>query len=144
MKILVSSSVGAAAFALVACPGAALPAVAADQLPVQTGPSAAPPPTPPFAKPPPSPLFKAPTGPTVAPAAADRPFVITEVRVTSHPPAGVRTTVARFQPGWRPRAAIAGAPRLDRQPRDNMDAAWVRRQFALNGLIGRQSSVDRV
>ncbi|HUG62239.1 MAG TPA: hypothetical protein VMP03_10360, partial [Methylomirabilota bacterium] len=96
----------------------------------RTGPQSTPPPTPSFAQP----------TPGLTPPPADRPAIpaptggtlVTELRIAVPGPPN-RPAVP--PPAWRP-PADAGDLRLDHRPGEALGEAWLRRQFALNGVPG--------
>ncbi len=108
------------------------PASAQSQPPRErTGPDAAPPVTPPFAPPGPPPLVEGPTREPEAPlqpAEADGP--LREVVVLEDMFGRNRDAVP--PPGWRPADEPLSGLRLDHDPREPLNAGWVRRQFATN------------
>lgn len=112
--------------ALLAAPAA----LRAQTLGERTGPQAAPLQTPAYATPP-----KA-AGPGIAsPGAAPAPSggaPVTAIQVSADGPHGP----AAPPPGWRPPDAGGADLRLEHAPGQALDEAWVRRQFALNGLPG--------
>jgi len=120
------------AAALAALLAAAAPAAAQPAPPERdrTGPQSTPPPTPPFAQP----------APGLTPPAADRPAIpaptggapVTELRIATPGPPNRPAVPPK---AWRP-PADAGDLRLDHRPGEALDEAWLRRQFALNGVPG--------
>lgn len=103
----------------------------------RTGPDAVPSAKPDYAAPVslPQPAFA-----TVAPAAPvlRSPLAVSQVRI-----------VSEFEPdrpppsAWRPPAEALSGLTLDHAPGEVLDAAWVHRQFAHNGLVGSAGTVDR-
>ncbi|QAY77220.1 ShlB/FhaC/HecB family hemolysin secretion/activation protein [Sphingosinicella sp. BN140058] len=100
----------------------------------------------PGAEPPILPAWASPHAlPSQAPAADDKSQPVTggEQRVRSI------VVVGDFARGggipvssWRPPEGSAAALRLDHRPGEALDAAWIRRQFALNGLPGSEGRVS--
>lgn len=97
------------------------------------------------------PSFPAPPGPGIVPlppappsqSAASPPgggmVTLGGVHVTTEP-AGA---VAQPQADWRPQAGGETGVHLYHAPGQPLDAAWVRRQFEVNGLIGQPQPLDR-
>jgi hemolysin activation/secretion protein len=117
---------------------AAAPALAAqpqqpDLSRERTGPQAAPPPRPAYAQPAPVPLAP-PSTPAAAPptplSTSDIGTPLSAIEVTEDKAA----TPARPPPRWLPPQEPALDLKLEHGPGEALDAAWVRRQFALNGL----------
>ena len=105
---------------------AALPALAQGR----TGPDAAPPPVPAYAQP--GPALASPTSAAGTPGESDAGPILAKVRVSGAKDA----TRARPPEGWSAPASSDPGLRLEHQPGQPLDEAWVTRQFALNGLPG--------
>jgi hemolysin activation/secretion protein len=133
------ASLAAAAALAIAAGGAAqaAPAPSPGALTPQAGPAPLPPT--PYAVPQPS---LAPAVPSGAPATplAGAALTLTNVAIEADPHAGA----ARARRGWRPPASTADSIGLELTPGEAMDGAWIRRQFALNGLVGSPTTSDRV
>lgn len=126
------SAIRAKLVALAGTAALCAPAVAwaqSAQVQPRTGPEAAPP-APAYAQP--APALVSPPGPGAGAAAPSSGGpAITEIRVAADTPG------AAIPPaGWRPAAEEGGDLRLEHNPGEALDEAWVRRQFALNGLPG--------
>jgi hemolysin activation/secretion protein len=101
----------------------------------------------PKAEPLPTPDYAAPTAPVVPPRAGDQAapptgpatgLMLGDVQVDAAPgPSGQVTGRGLSLSG-------ADGPRIEARRHEALDAAWVRRQFELNGMIGRETSADRV
>jgi hemolysin activation/secretion protein len=121
---------GLAALFACAAPSVALAQPAGDLAQGRTGPGATPPSAPAYAQPPVASLI-----PPASPGAvASRPAPsapLREVRVAAESPP---TGPARPPAAWRPAMDAAADLRLEHAPGESLDAAWVRRQFAANGL----------
>ena len=122
---------------LVATPAIAQDRSAEDPLRRRTGAEASPPVQPAYSTPPAGPGLATPPAPAPAPA-ADRAgtgtaTTFTDIVVTANTPA--TATVAR---DWTP------DPALTRPGPTGLDAAWVRRQFVDNHLIGAPVPLDRI
>ncbi|HEY5071563.1 MAG TPA: ShlB/FhaC/HecB family hemolysin secretion/activation protein [Caulobacteraceae bacterium] len=105
----------------------------------RTGPNAQPPPLPSFAVP----KRELPSLPSAPPPlAADRgeTVLFSEVRIDQ----GGGRFMARPARAWRPAINAADVVRLYHRRRENLDAAWVHRQFARNQLVGVETTPDRV
>lgn len=96
----------------------------------RVGPQAAPPQAHAYAQPAAPGLAPPPPAPATLAASGGAP--VTEVRIA----AGTATRAAAPPPSWRPPADAGQALTLDHQPGEALDAAWVRRQFARNGVPG--------
>ncbi|HEY3947674.1 ShlB/FhaC/HecB family hemolysin secretion/activation protein [Phenylobacterium sp.] len=116
--------------ALAAAPSALRAQPAREALPDRTGPQAPPQPTPGFAQPAAGLAVPAPPAASIARPPGDEGAPIVEVRVTAD-----RAGKPRPPRTWTPSSG-AGL-RLDHRRGELLDAAWVRRQFALNGLPGQ-------
>lgn len=104
----------------------------------RTGPGAAAPALPAYSSPQ-SPLVPAAeSAPTIVANPSDADVTIADVAVTSGP------GLALALPGWTPASDPATGLVLDRPGSTGFDAAWVRRQFAQNGLIGARTPLDRL
>ncbi|MBS0334692.1 MAG: filamentous hemagglutinin N-terminal domain-containing protein, partial [Proteobacteria bacterium] len=79
------------------------------------------------------------TPPLAAPDFAPT-VTLADVLVTA-PPGGGK---ARPQPGWQAGPDPATGLVLEAPGPDGFDAAWVRRQFTANGLVGRPAPLDRL
>ncbi|HEY2178518.1 MAG TPA: ShlB/FhaC/HecB family hemolysin secretion/activation protein [Caulobacteraceae bacterium] len=120
---------------LAACVLAGAPARAQQE---RTGPNAPPPPIPAFATP----------GPVLAPAppaaeAQEGPptnLLLSEVLIEAGPNPVVAPPLRR----WRPVSVPAADVRIVHAPGEQLDGAWVHRQFAANGMIGTETTSDRV
>jgi len=103
----------------------------------RTGPQAVPPTTPGYAQPAPA-LVSPPSAPPrttpSAPAADGLP--VTALTITADP----ITRPPRPPPGWAPPREAGAA--LDHHPDEPLDADWVRRQFAQNGVPGRAGTAQ--
>jgi hemolysin activation/secretion protein len=132
LGLVVALAMGLASGAARAAPG---PSPGA--LTPQAGPSQTPLPPTPYATPQPPlvPVLPAPAAPSPAEG-----VTLSEVVVQTGPHAGT----AHARRGWRPPAATAEQLGLALQPGEAMDAAWVRRQFELNHLVGAATTSDRV
>jgi hemolysin activation/secretion protein len=98
----------------------------------RTGPLGQPPPTPEYAKPPPTgPAPDQPAAPPPAPLPGGGTPIV-DVRVTAQP----ATRPAVPAAAWRPPANAGSGLGLDHRPGEALDAAWLTRQFAANGLPG--------
>ena len=102
----------------------------------RVGTEAAPPPLPPYAQPAPA---APPAPPVMAAPAAAGDLLIRDVSVTG----GDDTAGWRAKRQWLPRAE-ASSLRLVHRPAEMLDAAWARRQFAENGMIGARVGYDRI
>lgn len=106
----------------------------------RTGPDADPQPLPPYPTTVPAPIpTEGPAAP--APATGAGTVAIGDVQVTTDP-AG--TAGAQPRSGWAGGEDGGTGLRLDHTPGDALDAAWVRRQFVANGLIGAETGYDRI
>lgn len=119
------------------CAPAILHAQAAEPPRPRTGPDAAPQVVPPYAEPQTLPL-----GPTQAPAAPAVSGMVTlaDVNVIAEP----AEASAAPLPGWQPGSDAASGLTLSIKPEEQFDAAWVKRMFADNGLIGQPVPLDRL
>ncbi|MFD1612671.1 ShlB/FhaC/HecB family hemolysin secretion/activation protein [Sphingomonas tabacisoli] len=104
---------------------------------VRTGPQAEPLPTPAF--PEPKPGLTTPPPAAVAPVETGE-VTLSQVDVQSAAPS--QPPLPR--PGWTPAPDPLGGVRLDHREDEALDAAWVRRQFEANGLIGKPVGYDRI
>jgi hemolysin activation/secretion protein len=111
---------------------AALPAHAQER----TGPNALPPPLPGYAQPVPLPAAPPPAAPPLPTGAS--------VRYADVVVGGEATGLAVAQREWQPPTDAALGLSLDRPGPGGFDAAWVRRQFVANRLIGTDIALDRV
>lgn len=104
----------------------------------RTGPGATAPALPPYSTPQPrlAPVPAAPPANATSTNAAD--VMVSDVAVASEPVA------ARALPSWAPASDAATGLALDRPASAGFDAAWVKRQFVLNGLVGTRVPLDRV
>lgn len=103
----------------------------------RTGPQAEPPPRPPFPEPQPGLTTAAPQAGAVAESGE---ILLTQVEVQSDSPA--RPPMAR--PDWSPASEAIGGLQLDHRQGEPLDAAWARRQFETNDLIGKRVGYDRI
>lgn len=122
----------------VSCSGGAQAHDRPEPLQSRTGPGAAAPALPPYASPstPLAPAPEAPAASTANTTAGD--LVISDVVVASG------QGVARPLRSWQPASDAATGLRLDRPGPEGFDAAWVKRQFVSNGLVGTRIPLDRV
>ena len=97
----------------------------------RTGPGATPPALPPYAKPTPA-VIPPPVAAEPSLSSAGDSAALAQVRVASEGPHGP----ARPPPKWRPPGEGLGDLRLEHQSNQDLDEAWVRRQFEVNGLPG--------
>ncbi|HYD46234.1 MAG TPA: ShlB/FhaC/HecB family hemolysin secretion/activation protein [Phenylobacterium sp.] len=104
----------------------------------RTGPAAAGPALPDYPQAP-RPLLAPPAAAPALPQAAGT-VLLTDVHVRVEPADGAAAPTA----DWRPVADPATGLALRLDPAERFDAAWVRRQFAENGLIGARVPMDRV
>ena len=98
----------------------------------RTGPAAAPPRVPGYAQPAPALAPPPPSEGPRRPAEPDTGLVLSQVRVAGDAPA-VRALPPK---GWSPPASPDPGLSLEHQPGQALDEAWVRGQFARNGLPG--------
>ncbi len=133
---------GLAAVALIAAASTAKAAQPADGpnpggIRERTGPNAAPLPPVPYAAPrtvlPPPPPPESPSPPTT-----EASLTLSDVHVVGG------DTAPKAYPKYRWRPAPGETPRLSLKRGEPMDAAWVRRQFALNAMIGAPTTADRI
>lgn len=103
----------------------------------RTGPGVVPPPLPAFSQPPAAMLPPVATPPPAASAASDADPLIADVAVASMPGA------APVAPDWVPATDPVTGLTLDRPTASGFDAAWVKRQFIQNGLVGQRAPLDR-
>ena len=103
----------------------------------RTGPNAVPPPLPAYSQPT-APL------PVVPPAVEVAQPTGATVRFTDIAVSAEGAGVAPPQPGWQPPDDPVLGLTLDRPGPTGFDAAWVRRQFVANRLIGADITLDRV
>ncbi|ODT86408.1 ShlB/FhaC/HecB family hemolysin secretion/activation protein [Phenylobacterium sp. SCN 70-31] len=124
-----SLSIGRLALLACAAPTVAWAQPAGDLSQGRTGPGAVPPATPAYAEP--SAGLPRPPAAGASPApAATLAAPLREVRIVADAPVG---PAARPPAAWRPEAA-SGDLSLSHTPGEALDEAWVRRQFAANGL----------
>ena len=101
----------------------------------RTGPGATPPPLPNWAEPKPDPLLPQADEPPAAPEDRRR---LTRIEITGDGLPGRGVPPRR----WRPPDTRSSGLRLDHRPGEPLDADWVHRQFALNGLPGAGAEVS--
>ncbi len=134
-----SVAIWAATLTLVCARGGAAvaqPTGAPEPLRDRTGPAAGLPPTPDYAR------------PTVLPSAAPQAPPLTSAQGTVAFADIVVATdgsgAARFSADWRPSPDPLTGSSLEVRPGEAVDAAWVRRQFVRQSLIGRPVALDRI
>ncbi|MBX9796953.1 hypothetical protein, partial [Sphingomonas sp.] len=104
----------------------------------RTGPGAAAPTLPPYSIPQ-TPLAPAAEPPPISAAPqSDADVMIADVAVAGGP------GFAPAQPGWTPASDPVTGLALDHPGATGFDAAWIKRQFVRNGLVGARVPLDRV
>ena len=130
-----------AGLAMLAAPGAlhAQTSPVPDQPQPRTGPEAGSPRLPAYPKPrgPAALALPAPSG--AEPPAGVGPGAVSDVRILTEGDGGSAMPPA----GWRPVTDAVSDLRLEHEAGQRLDAAWVRRQFQLNNLVGTGAGVDR-
>jgi hemolysin activation/secretion protein len=107
-----------------------------DQGRPRTGPQAQPLATPPFPEPAP-PIAPAPQAVPATPVSGE--VVLNSIEVTPSSDAAPKP-----REGWTPAADPIAALRLDHRPGEALDAAWAKRQFEVNDLVGKPVGYDRI
>lgn len=105
----------------------------------RTGPNAAALPLPPLDPPAPTPSLGTPAAPATGGTVAAT-VTLADVRVIAEP----ADASAAPLPGWQPITDAATGLKIDLLPGERFDAAWTRRQFEANGLIGAPVPLDRL
>lgn len=119
------------------CPAVATAQDRSQPLQGRTGPGATPPALPAFSQPP-APLVPQVELPPPTPSTASDPGpLIADVAVAAMP------GTAPAAPDWVPVTDTVTGLTLDRPAATGFDAAWVKRQFVQNGLVGQRAPIDR-